>query len=176
MFHVQRAAGVRVIDLRAATVHGLADKMRSTLPCVAVCALLWAISAFPAVSQEALGKTIQAKYSLHSCTTTNGICSPVQTYHGNVYVSRQGHVYDYTGVEKGKVYTLGVTEHDKGADTTFTAEGSTLSIKSDISGGSFTTIYRIKGNTCEVSGHGTFRNVRNRFSTLECSVIDGNPN
>ena len=167
------------MDPRASAVHRLAGKMQSTLPRVAICAVLWAISAFPAVSQEVLGKTIQAKYSIHSCTTTNGICSPVQTNHANIYVSRQGHVFDYfdpAGSEKGKIYTLGVTEHDKGTDTTFTAEGNTLAITSKISGGSFTYVYRIKGNTCEVSAHGTFRNVKNRVSTLECSVIDGNPN
>jgi hypothetical protein len=158
------------------TVRRLAGKIRSTYSSAAICALLWTLSAFPAVSQEVLGKTIQAKFLTRSCSTTKNFCTGALTVHLNTYVSRQGHVYDYTGTEIGKIYTLGVTEHDKGTDTTFTVEGNTLAIKSDISSGSFTYFYRIKGNTCEVTGHGTYRNVRQRVTTLECTVTDGNPN
>jgi hypothetical protein len=153
--------------------------MRSTYPSAAAYALLWTISAFPAVSQEVLGKTIQVKYSIKTCSTTKGFCTPVQTYHSNIYVGRQGHVYDYfdpPGSEKGKIYTLGVTDHDKSMVTTFTAEGNTLTLRSDISGGSTTFFFRIKENTCEVSNQSTFRNVRSRVTTLECTVTDGNAN
>jgi hypothetical protein len=153
------------------------NKVRSNYASAAVGILLGFIPAFPAASQEVLGKTVQAKFSIVSCNTTNGICLPTQTSKINVYVSPQGHVYDYTGSEQGNEYALGVTKRLNATGTvTFIAGGSTLAVRSDISGGNYTYTYTIRGNTCVVSGQGSFRNVKDRISTLSCSVVDGNPN
>jgi hypothetical protein len=148
------------------------NTIRSTYASAAAGALLVLMSAVPALPQEILGKTIQAKFLFNSCYRANNICIPPQTFHENIYVSPQGHVYEYTGPEKGKVYTLGVTT----SGVTFTAEGNTLVNKSETFGPSLSFIYHIKGNTCFISAQQISGNFRNRVSTLECSVVEGNPN
>jgi hypothetical protein len=134
------------------------------------------MSADNATCQEVLGKTLRGKYSTRSCNTINGFCAPVRPINFNVYVSPQGHVYDYASdgtAEKGDVYTLGVTAHGKFSDTTWIADGNRLTLKlSD----SQSVVYTLRGNSCEISNPVSLRNLRVRMLTQSCSVVDGNPN
>jgi hypothetical protein len=163
------------MESREATAHRVEGKMRPTVPRVAIGVLLWALSAFPAASQEVLGKTIQAKYSLVMCST-NGVCLPAQARSVNIYVSKQGHVFDYGGFEKGTQYTLGVSKHLTYSDITVTASDNKLLLKAESSKYNSTYIYEINGNTCRLEILSSARDQRMRVSGLSCSVVDGNPN
>jgi hypothetical protein len=144
-------------------------KIRKPLTILAVASALLPATIFPVAAQGLIGKSIEGSYTVNVCFKSNGICTGKvpRTFH--FYVGSAGHLYEFTGLQKGKEYTLGVRAPD---GRLFTVQDNTLAFqfKQEI-----TATYSVHGTSCSVALKWPDNDHRPSIQNLTCVVTDGPP-
>jgi hypothetical protein len=142
-------------------------KIRKPLIILAVASALLPATILPVAAQGLVGKSIEISYTLKVCFP-NEPCRRAQV-HFYDYVGSAGHLYEFTGPQKGDVYTFGVRAPD---GRLYTVQGNRLSFQN----GGATRTYSVKGKSCSISDKWSDNDRHpNQVENLICIVTDGPP-
>jgi hypothetical protein len=135
---------------------------------LAVAAALLPATILPVAAQGLVGKSIEVNFTYKACLEPNKPCLRVPI-HLHYYVGSAGHLYDFTGPQKGDAYTLGVRAPD---GRLYTIQDNKLAIQL----GAFTRTYSVNGTGCSISDTWSDNDHHpNQVQNPTCVVTDGPP-